>query len=118
MRRSLSIEKRVAIALWRLSTNADYRTIGHLFGVAKGTACVVANEVCCTVVERLFKKYVKIPVGKHFDDIVEGFERKWGFPQCAGAIESKIFYSTTSSSSIFAIVALAGFIPCRCLCAH
>ena len=76
----------MAIALWRLSTNADYRTIGHLFGVAKGTACVVANEVCCAVVEELFRKYVKIPSGKHFDEVVEEFENKWGFSHCAGAV--------------------------------
>ena len=43
--RAVSVEKRVAIALWCLSTYTDYRTIGHLFGVAKGTACVIANEV-------------------------------------------------------------------------
>ena len=86
MRCALSVEKRVAIARWRLSTNADYRTTGYHFGVAKGTACVVTNEVCCAVVDQLFKKYVKIPSGKHLDEVVEGFERMWGFPQCADAI--------------------------------
>ena len=87
LRCAVSVEKRVAIALWHLSTNADYWTIGHLFGVAKGTAYVIANEVCCAVVEKLFKKYVKIPSREHLDEVVEGFETKWGFPQCAGAID-------------------------------
>ena len=39
------------------------------------------------MVEQLLKKYVKIPVGKHSDDIVVGFVKKWGFLQCAGAID-------------------------------
>ena len=42
----MSVERRVAIALWHLATNGDYRSIGHMFGVAKGTVCVIFNEVC------------------------------------------------------------------------
>ena len=49
---AVSIERRVAIALWRLATNCDYRSIGHMFGVAEGTVCVV-NEVCQAIVKVL-----------------------------------------------------------------
>ena len=31
--RTLSVEERVAITLWRLGTNTEYRSISHLFGV-------------------------------------------------------------------------------------
>ena len=41
MRRAVSTEKRVALTLWFLATGADYRTVGHLFGVSKSTVCVV-----------------------------------------------------------------------------
>ena len=34
MRRAISVEKRVAVALWRLATNVEYRSIGHLFGIS------------------------------------------------------------------------------------
>ena len=43
---AVTVEKLVAIALWSLATNGDYRSIGHLFGVVKGTVCVMVNEVC------------------------------------------------------------------------
>ena len=33
MRPAISVEKRVALTLWFMSTNSDYRTIGQLFGV-------------------------------------------------------------------------------------
>ncbi len=34
IRRAIPVEQRLALALWFLSTNADYRTIGYLFGVS------------------------------------------------------------------------------------
>ena len=40
MRKAVPVEQRVALTLWFLATNADYRTIGHLFGVSKSSVCV------------------------------------------------------------------------------
>ncbi len=34
MRKAISLEKRVAITIWCLATPSEYRTIGHLFGIA------------------------------------------------------------------------------------
>ena len=59
-RTAITVEKRVAITLWRLSTDGDYRTIGHLLGVAKGTVCVIVHEVCEAIVQVLFKKIHQI----------------------------------------------------------
>ena len=33
VREAISVEKRIAITLWRLGTNQDYRSVAHLFGV-------------------------------------------------------------------------------------
>ena len=46
IRKAVSVKRRVAITLWRLSTNDEYRTIAHLFGVAKSTAHEIVEEVC------------------------------------------------------------------------
>ena len=37
MRNSIPVQVRVAITLWFLATNADYPTIGHLFGISKAS---------------------------------------------------------------------------------
>ena len=39
MRKAIPTEKRIGLTLWFLATGADYRTIGHLFGVSKSTVC-------------------------------------------------------------------------------
>ena len=87
MRRAVNVEKRVAITLWHLATNGDYRSIGHMFGVAKGTVCVIVNDVCKAIVKVLLKQYVRFPSEEQIQDVVKGFETKFGFPQCIGAVD-------------------------------
>ena len=86
MRRAESVEKRVAIT-WFLTTGADYRTIGHLYGVSKSTVCMVTKEVCVVIVERLLPVIISIPTGTPLKLVVHGFKNNHGFPQCAGAVD-------------------------------
>ena len=87
MKKAIPVEKRVAVALWRLSTNVEYRTIGHLFGISRSTVCVIVHEVCKAINKVLTPIYIKIPTGQQLKETVDLFENKWGFPQCAGAID-------------------------------
>ena len=87
MRQAIPVEQRVALTLWFLSTGANYRTIGHLFGVSKSTVCIVTKEVCAAIVDVLLPKYVKFPNGESLKEVVDGFKHKFGFPQCAGAVD-------------------------------
>ena len=87
LREVITVEKRIAIALWRLGTNIEYRTIAHLFGVGLSTACVIVHEVCKAIVDVLLAKYIKMPTGNEAMEIVRGFEERWGFPQCFGAVD-------------------------------
>ena len=52
----LTVEKRVAITLWRLGTNIEYRSLSQVFGIGLSTVCVVVADVCTTttVVENAF----------------------------------------------------------------
>ena len=87
LRKAVSVEQRVAITLWYLGTNSDYRTIGHLFGVSKATVCVVTKEVCRAIVAILQPRYIRIPSGSDLRAVVKGFAYDLGFPQCAGVVD-------------------------------
>ena len=41
MRKSLSVEARVAITLWKLATNIEYRTLSEMIGVGESTVGIV-----------------------------------------------------------------------------
>ena len=87
MRRAVPTDMRVALTLWFLATGADYRTISHLFGVSKSTVCLVSKDVCSAIVKSLLPRYVRFPAGTALREIIDGFERDLGFPQCAGAVD-------------------------------
>uniref|UniRef100_A0A8D0DHI9 DDE Tnp4 domain-containing protein n=1 Tax=Salvator merianae TaxID=96440 RepID=A0A8D0DHI9_SALMN len=83
MRIPLSVEKRVAIALWKLATSVCYRDVGNQFGVGRSTAGSVVLEVCRAIQRVLMRSTVT--VGNKLPEIIEGF-KGMGFPNCAGIV--------------------------------
>ena len=68
-------------------TPCEYRTVAHLFGVARSTVCEIVQETCGAIVNNLMPTYIKFPQGDALKAVVEGFDRKWRFPQCVGAVD-------------------------------
>ena len=85
MRLPISVEQRVAVAIWRLATNVEYRTISELLG--KATACVIVNDTCQAFVKYLMPRFVTMPQGDRLKDVIRGFEARWSSPQVAGVID-------------------------------
>ena len=84
---AITVEHRVAITLWCLATPVEYSTIAHLFGIARSTVCEIVDETAQSIVSVLLNHYLYFLTGTQLDDIIRGFESKWEFPQCAGAID-------------------------------
>ena len=85
-RKAIPVHVQVAITLWRLASNVEYRTRSHLFGV--GVSTVGAIVMCCKVIHhQLMPKFVKLPKDQGLKDILFGFENTWGFLHCVGAID-------------------------------
>ena len=87
VRKPLPVDEKVAITLWRLGTNLEYRSLAHLFGVGLSTVCVTVQEVCTSIVNVLMTRYIRVPTGEAAQTVVDGFLHTWGFPQCFGAID-------------------------------
>ena len=86
-RKAISVKHRVAITVWRLATNVEYRTLSHLFGVGVSTVGSIVRECCRVICDELTPRYVRMPTGDDFDRMLDGFETRWGFPHCAGAVD-------------------------------
>ena len=87
LRKAISVKHRLAITLWTLATPCEYRTVGHLFRVARSTVCVIVHKTCKAIFDVLFSEYVTFPKGRQLEETIRGFETRWQIPQCAGAID-------------------------------
>ncbi|XP_053702065.1 uncharacterized protein LOC128747868 [Synchiropus splendidus] len=85
-RQALPVEKRVAVALWRLATNVEYRIISNMFGVGKSTVCRCVRDMCHTIVALLGDLYMKKPSDTELHESAGLFSSRWGFPHCVAAI--------------------------------
>lgn len=114
VRAAVPVETRMAITLWRLGANVEYRTISHLFGVGISTACVIVHEVCKAIVDVLLKRYIRHPTGPQAMEVVRGFEQRWGFPQCFGVIDGLHIPIIAPKDSHTDYYNRKGFIPLYC----
>ena len=85
-RQPISVKTRVAVTLWRLATNTEYRTIAELFGLGRSTVCEIVIDTC-DALAKLAPHHVYVPQNESLQEVVRGFEWRWGFPQTAGAID-------------------------------
>lgn len=86
-RQAIPVENRVAICIWRLATNLEFRSISHLFAVGISTCCFITQEVVTAINSVLKPMYLKHPSAAELRLIVQGFRDRWRFPQVAGAID-------------------------------
>ena len=50
MRQATSLQKQLAVMLRSLGTPAEYRFIGHIFGIAKLTVCIIVHDTCKAII--------------------------------------------------------------------
>ena len=87
LRQPISVEARVAVTVWKLATNVEYRTIAALFGIGRSTVGEIVLDTCDAMALFLLPKYVCVPQNSSMREVVDGFQNRWGFPQTAGAID-------------------------------
>ena len=82
----------MAVTLWKLATNVEYRTLAQLMGIGRSTAFEIVNSVCEAISCHLLSRYITILIDEvQVQEIIHEFEGKTGFPrfpQVIGAIDS------------------------------
>lgn len=63
VRLPISVERRVAAALWWLGSSSEYRTVASLFGIATSTMCSAVHEFCAEVCRILKRFLIRLPQG-------------------------------------------------------
>ncbi|XP_060095227.1 uncharacterized protein LOC132572328 [Heteronotia binoei] len=83
MRAPITVEKQLAIAVWKLATPDSYRSVAECFGVGRSTVSRIVMEVC----QALYDVYHHVVHLTRPHEVIKGFAAK-GFPHCIGAIDA------------------------------
>ena len=86
-RQAIPVQKRAAIALWRLGSGNSYRSTAITFGIGKPSAIKICHSFS-EAMNRRKNDFISLPA--HEDDVKETiskFEEKLNFPHVVGAID-------------------------------
>ncbi|XP_035206311.1 uncharacterized protein LOC118181308 [Stegodyphus dumicola] len=89
-RKSISASERLAICLRFLASGTNYTDLAYTFRVSKSSVSHIIRETCDVIWQVLQPLVMAIPASSdEWAVIAEGFEYKWNFPNCVGAIDGK-----------------------------
>eukprot|EP00795_Rhopilema_esculentum_P003531 gene3531-2015_t len=87
-RKAIPIQKRVAIALWRLSTGNSFRSTAAVFGDGNSRAVDITKQFCKFIAKRS-SNFIKFPRNERETSIAwEKFSEICKIPQVIGAIDA------------------------------
>lgn len=87
LRQSIPVNKRVAVALWRLATGDTYRSTGLQFGIGRCTAMLITHDFCEALAKRA-TEFIKFPETEQ--EVLQSiglFTNKSPFPHVVGAVD-------------------------------
>ena len=81
------MDKRIAVALWRLATGNTYRCTGLQFGIGRCTAMLIKQNFSKAIVKRA-QEFIKLPeTEQEVLQSIRLFTNKSPFPQVVRAID-------------------------------
>lgn len=86
-REPLSVEKQVAVALYKMASCAEYRVVGNLFGIHKSTVKKCLYRIVNAINNLMMKDYLQMPNIYESSEIAMNFERISHILQIIGCID-------------------------------
>ncbi|XP_047230879.1 putative nuclease HARBI1 [Girardinichthys multiradiatus] len=88
MRAPIDPLKRFALTLYYLTDEGKLRKTANAFGVSRQAVSNIIRQTCTAISIHLGPKYIKLPFTEpEAEELVVGFSRFHGLPQCFGAVD-------------------------------
>ncbi|KAJ4932219.1 hypothetical protein JOQ06_010644, partial [Pogonophryne albipinna] len=86
-----------------LATGDSYRTISFSYRVGHATVAVIVREVAGAIWTALVEETMPVPQTEDWRAIAAGFQERWNFPNCVGAIDGKhvVIQAPANSGSLY-----------------
>ncbi|XP_042148098.1 uncharacterized protein LOC121836876, partial [Ixodes scapularis] len=83
----ISLEKRVAVGLYRLCLSAEDRTIAHVFGIGRSIVNMLYKDFCDAVIQKLENVWLRMVRSDEMTAHMREFFGVFGFPHAVGALD-------------------------------
>lgn len=80
-REPIPAEEKLAIALYYLASNAEFRVVGDVFGISRSTVLKYVHLVVESILEILTPKWITLPDEEECEEISSVFEAKCKIPR-------------------------------------
>lgn len=90
LRQAISARERLSITLRYLVTGESFSSLSFQYRIGRSTVDVLVKKACRVLHHVLRKDYLKTPTTEdEWREVASGFQNKWQFPHCLGAIDGK-----------------------------
>uniref|UniRef100_A0AAZ1Y039 Uncharacterized protein n=1 Tax=Oreochromis aureus TaxID=47969 RepID=A0AAZ1Y039_OREAU len=96
------------------ATGDSFKTIAFSFRVGVSTVCQITPQVAMAIWDCLVDNFMAVPSTADWRSITEGFQERWNFPLCCGALDGK--HVQTKAPHISYISFLFLWCPNLCTC--
>lgn len=83
----MTLDHRVAIALYELAHATPYRQFSEILRIGAGTACGICNDVQRFTAKHLHHVWIEMTTRERFMQSMKGFHALGGVPMCIGAVD-------------------------------
>ncbi|XP_012278263.1 protein ALP1-like [Orussus abietinus] len=88
MLKGVSVEKQVAVMLFKMARNSDYAVVSGMFGIHKSTVHKVFHKAIKGINTHVLRKIINMPKEEELQKITQEFEQRHRIPQIIGTIDS------------------------------
>ncbi|KAM4627315.1 uncharacterized protein ACJ7VT_002287 isoform 2-T2 [Polymixia lowei] len=85
----ISVSERLAVALRILASGCSQQSVAASYKMGATTVSNILSEVSRAVWQALRGEFVCLPTREQWTEIAEDFWRRWRFPNCVGAVDSR-----------------------------
>ncbi|CAL1678201.1 unnamed protein product [Lasius platythorax] len=86
-REAISVQKQIAVALYKLASTAEYRVVGNVMGIHKSSVKKCFYRVVKAINKIMLPNYIYMPDKNEAKFIAKKFEEKCFIPQIIGSID-------------------------------
>ncbi|KAE8277589.1 hypothetical protein D5F01_LYC24428 [Larimichthys crocea] len=100
-RAAIEPKQRLAVALRYMASGDSLVSLAYSYRLGHSTVINSVHMVCAAIEKTMMERFLPRPTQETWEEVADGFWKKWNFPNCLGAIDGKHVRVTQTGSQYF-----------------